>query len=101
VYNPAWETTQKVVAERRQQVLRKLTVQPVGARTTAQAAELAAAALATDPADIPFVLSTWSSHIPDLETIPGKRPEGVRSGRAVSRCPQLGFRGLTPRARPG
>jgi PAS domain S-box-containing protein len=56
VLNTAWETTQKVVAERRLQTLQTLAAKLPDAITPLQACELAARALATDPTDVPFAL---------------------------------------------
>ncbi|UQA55456.1 chemotaxis protein CheB [Polyangium aurulentum] len=56
VHNTGWETTQRVVAERRMRALRALAAQVAGAATPREACELAAAALASDPADVPFAL---------------------------------------------
>jgi len=56
VHNTGWETTQKVIAERRLQTLQTLATNLAGATTRQQACELATQALATDPADIPFAL---------------------------------------------
>ena len=56
VHNTGWETTQRVVAERRIGALRTLATQSIDASSPRQACELAAAALATDAADVPFAL---------------------------------------------
>ena len=56
VHNTAWETTQRVVAERRLQTLQTLAAKLAGATTRQQACALAAEALAMDPADVPFAL---------------------------------------------
>jgi signal transduction histidine kinase/chemotaxis response regulator CheB len=56
VHHTGWETTEKVVAERRLQVLHALANGLAGAATPQQACERAAEALATDPDDIPFAL---------------------------------------------
>ncbi|MBV9488996.1 MAG: PAS domain-containing protein, partial [Verrucomicrobia bacterium] len=56
VHTTAWETTKNMVAERRMGALRTLAAQVAGAGTPREACELAAAALASDPADLPFAL---------------------------------------------
>lgn len=56
VHNTCWETTEKVVADRRLAALRALVAQASGASTPREACEQAAAALTGDPLDLPFVL---------------------------------------------
>ena len=56
VHNTGLDTTRNVVAERRMRALRTLAAQVGGAGTPRQACERAAAALASDPADLPFAL---------------------------------------------
>ena len=56
VHNTGWETTQKVVAERRLRALRAVAAETAGARTPQEACNLAATALAADVADVPFAL---------------------------------------------
>jgi PAS domain S-box-containing protein len=56
VHNTATETTATVIAERRMRLLRELATRTVAAATLREACERAAAALAADPADLPFAL---------------------------------------------
>src|SRR5262245_17815215 len=56
VHATAWESTANVVAERRVRVLRTLATRVASATTPQQACELAADAMASDPADVPFAL---------------------------------------------
>ncbi|HEY8973344.1 MAG TPA: chemotaxis protein CheB, partial [Burkholderiaceae bacterium] len=56
VYCTCWETTGKVVADRRLAALRALVAQAAGASTPREACERAAAALACGPLDLPFML---------------------------------------------
>lgn len=56
VHNTCWETTGKVVAERRLLALRTLAAHGAGASAPREACEYAAAALAAHPRDLPFGL---------------------------------------------
>ena len=56
LHNMAWETTGYVIAERRMRMLATLSAQVVGAGAPRDACERAAAALSSDPADVPFAL---------------------------------------------
>ncbi|GAA2212645.1 hypothetical protein GCM10009850_081070 [Nonomuraea monospora] len=62
IHNTALDTTATMVGERRMRTLRAVAAQTTGAETPRRACELAAAALASEPADVPFVLLYLLDH---------------------------------------
>ncbi len=64
IFNIAVETTFRVLEERRQRLLRELRDATAAARTAEEACTLAAPALASDPADLPFCLIYLSDPAP-------------------------------------
>ena len=87
VFTPVTETTDRVIGERRLQTLRDLAVRTGEPRGVEQACDAVAAALATNPYDIPFALlylTESSTQQLRLAAYAGIEPDGPASPRFVS-----------------
>ncbi|CCO32335.1 hypothetical protein BN14_06394 [Rhizoctonia solani AG-1 IB] len=78
IFNITWETTQKVIAERRLSCMSELSSKVSDAKTQQQFGERALEALARNPLDLPFVGLYWC----DVEELPTNGPSASQGSSA-------------------